>query len=148
MHLGKKAAPVLAEHKAWTLFDKTVKIRPVENPLAMYAEFAGRVMAWMNALDALVGELGSPSYSGGEGVGEQIRGEVQIFERAMDRCNTVLATYARLNIDERLVAITASQKAMVVGAIERALAAAGLTGAAAADAKKVVARHLRSVDAA
>jgi len=137
------------DHEARELFGKLVpgEAVPVTNPLAVYAEFAGRVMVWMNTMDGLLDDLRSPRFLDDKGA-EQIRGEVQLFERAMDRCNSVLAAYARLKIDERLVAITEGQKSMVIAAIDRAFAAAGITGEAAAGAKQVAARHLRVVDAA
>src|SRR4029077_7314275 len=141
MHLGKRAAVALVEHKAQVLFGQIVDEKPVSNPLDVYAEFTGRVMAWMKTIDGLVRNLESPRYAGL--TGEQIRGEVQLFERAMDRCNTVLSTYAKLNIDERLSRITAEQQQMVVEAIEAALAAANVTGALALEAKRAAARRLR-----
>ena len=97
----------------------------------------------MHTIDGLLNGLTSPRYAGM--TGEQIRGEVQLFERAMDRCNTVLATYAKLNIDERLSRITEAQQFMVVQAIEAALSSANVTGAAAIEAKRAAARRLRVV---
>jgi hypothetical protein len=134
------------DHEARVLFGKVVKAEPVDNPLAGYAEFAGRVVAWMNTMDALLDDLTNPRY--GSEAGEQVRGEVQLFERAMDRCNTVLSSYARLKIDERLARIHVEQKTMVIRAIEAALMSAGLSGARVVEAKRVAAQHLRVVDAA
>lgn len=148
LHGGKtaphrRAAEVArVETGARELFGQIVDIKPIENPLTVYAEFTGRVMAWMKTMDGLISALRSPSYTN-EFSGEQIRGEVQLFERAMDRCNTVLSTYAKLNIDERLSRITEAQQFMVVQAIEAALAAADVTGARAIEAKKAAARRLR-----
>lgn len=130
------------DKEARTLFGQIVTIKPVDNPLAVYAEFTGRVVAWMDTMDALIHKLGAPSYAS-DFSGEQIRGEVQLFERAMDRCNTVLSTYAKLNIDERLSRISEAQQFMVVQAIEAALAAADVTGPRAVEAKKAAASRLR-----
>lgn len=137
---GAEVARVDAE--ARVLFGQIVEIKPVDNPLGVYAEFAGRVMAWMQSMDTLLNNVTSPAYRGGES-GEQIRGEVVLFERAMDRCNTVLSTYAKLNIDERLTRITEAQQQMVLQAIEAALASADVTGARAVEAKKAAAKRLR-----
>lgn len=144
MHLGKPARHAVMEHEARVLFGKIVEIKPIDNPLGVYASFAGRVMAWMNSMDALLNDLASPT-SSSILTGEEIRGEVILFERAMDRCNTVLATYAKLNIDERLTRITEAQQAMVLQAIEAALASADVTGARAVEAKKAAAKRLRVV---
>jgi hypothetical protein len=152
LHGGSTQSSVTAaqterlDHEARVLFGKVVNAEPIDNPLAGYAEFAGRVMAWMRTMDDLLDGLKSPRY--GSEAGEQIRGEVQLFERAMDRCNTVLSSYARLKIDERLARIHVEQKTMVIRAIEAALTSAGLSAPQVVEAKKVAARHLRVVDAA
>src|SRR4029077_2020923 len=62
MHLGKRAAVALVEHKAQVLFGQIVDEKPVSNPLDVYAEFTGRVMAWMKTIDGLVRNLESPRY--------------------------------------------------------------------------------------
>ncbi|MEU5633532.1 hypothetical protein ACH47C_26930 [Streptomyces rishiriensis] len=126
------------------LFEKVVpEVVPVDSPLEAYRMFAGRVMAWLDLMDTLLGGIDSPRYRGA--TAEQIRGEVLLFERAMDRANTVLSTYAKLNVDERLARVTEKQADAVVAAIGAALAHAGVTGSAAADARKVAARHLRAL---
>lgn len=53
------------------------------------------------------------SYQGGE----QIRGEVLLFERAMDRCVHTLGVIAKLNIDDRLAAITERQADIIERAV-------------------------------
>lgn len=131
----------VVEARVRTMFGKVLDDRPVGNPLEVYAELAGTVRGWMLTMRQLVEELGSVGYSGL--TGEQIRAEVLVFERAMDRANTVLSTYARLGIDERLAKISAAQGYMVMQAIEAALAHAGVTGAKAAEAKKVAGQRLK-----
>jgi hypothetical protein len=129
------------EAKVRTMFGKVFNDKPVTNPLDVFAELAGTVQGWMQTMRALVEELNTVGYTAL--TGEQIRAEVQLFERSMDRANTVLSTYARLNIDERLARISATQSEMVMGAIEAALAAAGVSGARAIEAKRAAASRLR-----
>jgi hypothetical protein len=134
----------LIEAEIRDLFGRTMpESVPVDNPLAAYAEFAGRVMAWMRLMDSLLGDLRTVGYTGK--AGEQIRAEVQLYERAMDRANTVLSSYARLNIDTRLAAITEQQATTVLRAVEAVIAHLGATGPAAAEARQVAAAHLRLV---
>ncbi|MFI2078689.1 hypothetical protein [Streptomyces triculaminicus] len=116
---------------------------PVDNPLVALSELAGEVMGFKNALAERVNELSSIRYTGD--AGEQIRAEVLLYERAMDRAASVLGTIARLNIDERLAAISEKQAEAVVRAIDAALAHAGVTGPLATEAKQVAARRLRAV---
>lgn len=117
-------------------------VAPIDNPLTALSELAGQVVAWKNALADRVNQLTSIRYEG-TGAGEQLRAEVALFERALDRCNTVLAGIARLNIDERLVAIRQQQADMISRAVVAALSDAGLSGEALAQAKVTTARHLK-----
>lgn len=134
------------EAEARILFDKIAPdVIPVDNPLEAYAQFAGRVMAWLALMDSLLDDLDAPRYRGA--TAEQVRGEVQLFERAMGLANTVLGTYAKLNIDERLARVTEKQADVVLSAIDAMLSHLGIFGPAAADAKRVAARHLRALPA-
>jgi hypothetical protein len=133
----------LVEREARELFGRIApEIVPVDNPLAAYAGFAGRVMAWMNLMDELLDELRSVGYR--SEAGEQTAAAVQLYERAMDRTNTVLASYARLNIDTRLAAITEQQAKTVMRAIEAVITLLGASSEQATEARAVAARHLRA----
>jgi hypothetical protein len=128
-----------------TLFGQTLAERSVKNPLAAYAKYAGEVMAWSDCMRNLVEQLTTPGYRN-DRTGEQIRAEVQLYERALDRCNQVLSAYARLNIDERLATIADKQREQVLLALEAGLAEAGVTGEAGIRAKRAAARYLRTLD--
>ncbi|MCX5285682.1 hypothetical protein [Streptomyces sp. NBC_00198] len=118
-------------------------VPPVDNPLTALSELAGQVIAWKNRLAERVNQLENIRYTDDKR-SEQLRSEVALYERAMDRCVNVLGTIGRLRIDERLAAISEQQATTVIGAIEAALTHAGVTGAEATAAKAVAARHLRS----
>ncbi|MGV9707457.1 HGGxSTG domain-containing protein [Streptomyces sp. NPDC003483] len=117
---------------------------PVADPLAQLLQLAGEVLAWQKATSELVNQLDHIRYQGGSG--EQLRAEVALYERAMDRAVSVLAAVARLNIDERLAAVSEKQAEAVIGAIEAGLAAVGVTGDQVLTAKRAAARHLRLVE--
>ncbi|MFJ8006081.1 hypothetical protein [Streptomyces fagopyri] len=135
------AAEVLEEEtrRALAILD----VGPVENPLTALSQLAGQVIAWKDALAERVNELYRIRFTDDKGA-EQLRSEVALYERAMDRCVNVLGTIGRLRIDERLAAISEQQATVVIGAIEAALTHAGITGPEATAAKGVAARHLRS----
>lgn len=116
---------------------------PVDNPLAELANLAGRARAWMELLERKVDDLGDGIRYEGK-VGEQLRAEVALYERAMDRLGKFLADFGRLNIDERLSKIEEAKADVILRAIDAALAYAGVTGPKATEAKKVAARHLRA----
>ncbi|MEV8480347.1 hypothetical protein [Streptomyces sp. NPDC051173] len=123
----------------------TLGADPVDNPLTALSRLAGEVLGFKNALAERVNELSDIRYEGTGNVGEQIRAEVLLYERAMDRAGAILGSIARLNIDERLAAISQKQAETVIKAIDAALAHAGITGPAATEARQVAARRLRSI---
>jgi hypothetical protein len=118
-------------------------IDPVDNPLQALALHIGEEVRLKEAFHRLVADLEEIRYKGA--AGEQIRAEITLYERALDRVGTRLTAYARLNIDERLAVIQEKQAEAVIKAIDAALAHAGITGQAAVDARQVAARELRSV---
>ncbi|MHC3471224.1 hypothetical protein ACYF6T_21355 [Streptomyces sp. 7R007] len=120
-------------------------VEPAGDPLAGLLKLAGQVLAWQESTAALVNALDSPRYRGANGT-EQLRAEVVLYERAMDRAANVLGAIARLNIEERLARVTEQQAEAVIGAIEAGLAAAGVPSDRMVDARRAVARHLRLVE--
>lgn len=83
-------------------------IQPVKNPLEALSQLAGEILAWKDLMAAHVAKLKDTLRYEGEHA-EQIRGEVTLYEKAMDRSVAVLAQIARLKIDERLAAISEAQ---------------------------------------
>lgn len=119
----------------------TLAAPPVDNPLEALSTLAGEVAAWKNFLAGKLAELNTLRYSGEHA--EQIRGEVVLYERALDRTVSVLTAIARLNIDERLAAIGEVQAAMLEGALEAALTALGVSVEDKTRAWNAAAAHLR-----
>lgn len=141
--VSKGAHLRLVERQARELFGKVAPDAvPVENPLQAYAEFAGRVMAWLDLMDSLLDDLRSVGYRDAPGVANA---KVQLYERAMDRANVVLRDYARLGIDSRLAAITEAQAKTVMRAIEAVITLLAPDAELANEARQVAARHLRAV---
>ncbi|MDX3578664.1 HGGxSTG domain-containing protein [Streptomyces sp. FL07-04A] len=122
-------------------------VAPVGDPLAGLLKLAGQVVTWQASTAALVNSLESTRYRAANGT-EQLRAEVALYERAMDRAANVLGAIARLNIEERLARVSEQQAEAVIGAIEAGLVAAGVPGERMVDARRAVARHLRLVEGA
>lgn len=115
-----------------------LNIEPVEDPLTALKLLAGEALAWKATLAELVGDLEQIRYRAENA--EQIRGEVALFERAMDRCASVLGLIAKLNIDERLAAISEQQAQMLSNALFASYEAAGIS-LTDVDTRKAVARE-------
>lgn len=104
---------------------KKLDITPVGDPLTALKNLAGEVLAWKDMLLEKVESLRTLRYA--TEFNEQIRGEVLLYERAIERAVNVLATIARLNIDERLVAVTERQAKMLEDGLFAAFDEVGIT---------------------
>lgn len=118
------------------------------NPLEALQRLAGRALALERAIGEMVNRLGDELRYEHEKGGEQLRSEVTILERAMDRCGRLLVDIAKLNIEERLARVTERQAEMVQAALDASMAEMGYPPAEQTAIRKSVARHLRAVPAA
>jgi hypothetical protein len=118
---------------------------PCGDPLEALQRLAGRALALEETIGQLVNNLTSIRYeSGGESSSEQLRSEVAVLERAMDRCGRLLVDIAKLNIEERLAKVTEIQTRMAADALAAAMREMGLSQEQQHDAREKVARHLRA----
>jgi hypothetical protein len=114
MHLGKRTAVVKLEQAARAELAR-LNLPAVDDPLSLLARLAAEVVAWKDAMAGQVNALTSLRYEAeGDGGGEQLRAEVALWERALDRCERVLVSMARLNIDERLAKISEERAALIL----------------------------------
>lgn len=128
MHLGRKAQPVMAEAKLreqaaaeLARFDPS----PVSDPLAELAKLAGQAIAWKEVMGERINQLDRIRYQDSRGT-EQLRSEILLFERAIDRCATILTSMARLNIDDRMTGVRERTADMLTAALNAALTACGM----------------------
>jgi hypothetical protein len=80
--------------------------------------------------------------------GEQLRAEVALYERALDRCNTVLATNVKLGIAERKVELNKAQAQILAGVIRAILGQLELNHDQQRMAARVVPIELMAISAA
>ncbi|MEV8324522.1 hypothetical protein [Kitasatospora sp. NPDC056731] len=139
-----KAAHQIAEREVRAVLAE-LDVQPVDDPLTALAQLAGQVVAWQQAIAEIVNRLGEDVRYEGRAGAEQLRAEVGLYERAMDRTNTVLSTIARLDIDGRLARIEEAKAEFLMNAVQAGLAAIGVTGEQATTVKQVMARKLRAV---
>jgi len=140
-----------AERVAQQEFDKAMskalailEVTPVDNPLTVLAELAGQAVAFKNALAERVNDLQSVRFTDARGA-EQLRSEVALWERALDRCERFCTSMARLRIDDRLAKVEEAQIELVLAALDAGLVAADVDPSRRVEAKAAAARHLRSV---
>lgn len=77
--------------------------------------------------------------------GEQLRAEVALYERALDRCEKILATHVRLGIAKRREAINEAEQLLLVSAIRNILNRLGLSQEQQRIAVQVVPEELRAI---
>lgn len=118
-------------------------VAPVTDPISALSAIAGEVVAWKDMLAGKVNALTSLRY-GTEG-GEQLRAEVALWERALDRCGKFLVDIAKLNIEERMAKVTEAQAALAEKALTATLGEMGFTPQQQRDAQARLGRHLRAV---
>ena len=95
---------------------------PVEDPLSELARVCAQVLAWKDSMAGKVNKLDELRYEGkGDAGGEQLRAEVALWERALDRCERFLTAMARLNIDERLTRISEERAELIISVLSAAL---------------------------
>lgn len=122
-------------------------VTPVANPLEALANLAGEIVATKDIFRERVAQLREEAwrYSDAKG-GEQLRAEIAMYERALDRSARVLADIARLKIDERLTAITEQQGQMLASVVVAVLERLDL-GERAAEVRELVAVELERLAA-
>lgn len=122
-------------------------VAPVTNPLEALADLAGEILATKDIFRDRVAQLQEEAwrYSDDKGA-EQLRAELALYERALDRSNRVLADIARLKIDERLAAITEQQAQTLTNVITTVLRKLDL-GDQAAKVRELIAVELERLAA-
>lgn len=106
-------------------FDK-IQGNVIVNPLEELANLVSEVILYKDYCAEQVAKLrGDHRYEGRSG--EQLRAEVALYERSLDRAGKLLIEWSRLNIDERLMRIEEAKAMTIIEVIRRALTSAELS---------------------
>src|ERR1019366_8430656 len=100
-------------------------ISAVDNPLEALREQAAEILAWQAVCKSMLGGLSEVRYKAA-GSGEQLRAEIGMWERSLDRSSRVLEALVRLNIESRLVKLEESKAELMSGALGWLLASFGI----------------------
>ena len=117
---------------------------PVDDPSRELRRVGAIVLTWMEACADAISDLKNFRFLDAKGA-EQLRSEIPMFERSMDRAAALLATLAKLGLDEREVAVSEAKAQMLLRALEAGLAENGITGPQAAAVKQATGRHLKLI---
>lgn len=152
LHGGSTGTQVVAaerqriEVQARRLLADLGDAEPVTDPLGELQRLAGEILGLKNIAGRLVDGLDSLRYTAANGT-EQLRAEVGVYERAVDRTERVLTSMVRLGTEERQTRLAEAQAAVVVAVLSGALDDAGVTGEVAQRVREALAVRLRAVTA-
>jgi hypothetical protein len=141
-----KAAVRLAEERAMTEIAR-LQVEPVGNALEALQQHAGIVVRWRDECAAMAEDLGDRiRYESAQGI-EQLRSEMALWERALDRATVTLTALARCQVDERLAQISQRKAEVLAAALAGSLGTAGLSDEQAATVRQDFARRLLAIHA-
>jgi hypothetical protein len=96
---------------------------PVQNPFLELMDLAGEMKAFKDRIGARVDAMNIEEFRyEHERAGEQIRAEIMIYIKAMERLEACLTKIAKLGIEERMMRITERQAEIIEQALLRTLA--------------------------
>lgn len=147
LHGGSTAAGTkhAAEAESRHLLGRLVAVRePVQDPFVELRRIGAIALTWMEACQEAITDLKNFRFLDAKGA-EQLRSEIPMFERSMDRAANLLASIAKLGLDEREVAVSEAKATMLLRALEAGLAENGITGPKAAAVKQATGRHLKLI---
>ena len=143
----KHAEQVRIERAARTMLERE-DIDPLDDPIHQLQLLAAEILRFRDILGDQVEELPSWTYEDLTGR-DDVRAVLRAYERALDRAQSVLLGMVKLDLDERLVKLSAAQGRIVIQLFEAVLLAkaVGLTKEQIRTAKTVIAREVPRVSA-
>lgn len=120
-------------------------VHPIDNPLEEIAKVSAEARAFQQFVGERLAELQHSNWRYDSKAGEQLRSEVTVYERALERVEKFLTTWARLNIDERLAAITERQADALILVIASLLSDLSLSVEQRVRADTLVPMYLREM---
>lgn len=120
-----------------------LKAPPADHPLEELMLLAEQAIMWKNMMAQKVSELTSLRYESATGQ-EQLRSELGLWERSLDRCAVLLTALVKLDVDRRLAAIAEEEGALIADVVRSALAKTGATPEQQAEAKRHIITGFRT----
>lgn len=143
-HLSSASIEEIGLVRAKDVSFSDIKGRKITNPLEELALLASEILVYKDYCAQQVARLRGDERYEGRG-GEQLRAEVALYERSLDRAGKILIDWSRLNIDDRLAKIEEAKAAAILDVIRSALSAAEVDEDMRAVAEKVAIRELRAL---
>lgn len=110
---------------------------PIDDPITVLADLAGEAVAMK---DYFRSQIESLRYE--HRAGEQLRAEVALYERAMDRCSKIVTDIMKLGIAERRARIEEAQAVMMLEIFRTTVKRLGLSAPQRALAMEIIQEEL------
>lgn len=117
------------------------------NPVDALLKIAAKVIAFQEAIEAMLAELPEGEWRRDHRAGEQLHALVALFERALDRCAKVLVEVNKLGLEEKRIQIERSKAILIIQAIKNTLDKLGLTPEQRKLAKVIVPEEMYAISA-
>ena len=121
-------------------------IEQVEDPFEELSKLASEALAFKNALAARVNSLDRLRYSADGAGTEQLRAEVVLYERALDRTAKFLDLLVKSGFEERRIQLSEGQGRLIAGVLQRIFAQLELTARQQELVPVVVPAELRAIN--
>jgi hypothetical protein len=134
-----RMAAIMSDHG-----EALMKPSPIGDPLSELLDVAAEIRTWKEVMRGVVADLLSRQairYTA-RAYGEQLRAEVLLYERALERLAAILVQVGKLGIERKLAQIEIDQAARVDRALTAALTATGVGLVEQQKARAVLAREL------
>jgi Potential DNA-binding domain len=130
-------------------WERITSAPPVTQPLEVLQQIAGEALVFKDIIGQQLFALKAEQWRYRGRAGEQVRAEIIVFERAVDRVATICTNLHKLDLaaqklklNEREVAVSERQIAIMERAFNVALQASGATLEGQEEARKVLKREL------
>ena len=144
-HLSTASIEEIALVRSKDLAFNEITAPIISNPLEELAGLVSEVLLYKEYCAQQVAKLrGDHRYEGRSG--EQLRAEVALYERSLDRAGKLLIEWAKLNIDERLMKIEEAKAMTIIEVIRRSLTSAEITDDQRKIAETTAIRELRAFE--
>ena len=143
-HLEKASVQEIALVRQNDVTFSDIRGRMITNPLEELSLIVSEVLVYKDYCAAQVAALRGDERYEGRG-GEQLRAEVALYERSLDRAGRMLIEWSRLNIDDRLARIEEAKAVAILEVIRQVLLAAELDETKRAFVENVAIEGLKAI---
>jgi hypothetical protein len=127
--------------------ERLLKPAPIDDPFAVLMETLAEVRELKDIMRDVVHELissGQIRWASTQ-AGEQLRVEILVYERAIERLMNGLSGVVKLNIEDRMAGIREAQLRMLEQALDQALEASGIGVSGKLDARRTFRANVRVI---